>query len=79
MSTSTFYFQGNQVTATEFIKKLFNTITLPNILKSEEELREMWSSPITRNTLLKKLEELQPKEEKLDNNDPRWDKLKDLL
>jgi len=30
-------------------------------------------------TLLKKLEELQPKEEKLDNNDPRWDKLKDLL
>jgi len=57
MSTSTFYFQGNQVTATEFIKKLFNTITLPNILKSEEELREMWSSPITRNTLLKKLED----------------------
>jgi len=29
--------------------------------------------------LLKKLEELQPKEEKLDNSDPRWDKLKDLL
>jgi uncharacterized metal-binding protein YceD (DUF177 family) len=29
--------------------------------------------------LLKKLEELQPKEEKLENNDPRWDKLKDLL
>ena len=30
-------------------------------------------------TLLKRLEELQPKEEKLDSNDPRWDKLKDLL
>ncbi len=30
-------------------------------------------------TLLKRLEELQPKEERLDNNDPRWDKLKDLL
>ena len=29
--------------------------------------------------LLKKLEELQPKEEKLEHNDPRWDKLKDLL
>ncbi len=29
--------------------------------------------------LLKKLEELQPKEEKLTDNDPRWDKLKDLL
>ena len=30
-------------------------------------------------TLLNRLEELQPKEEKLDSNDPRWDKLKDLL
>ena len=29
--------------------------------------------------LLKRLEELQPKEDKLENNDPRWDKLKDLL
>ena len=56
MSTSLFYFQGQPVTAEEFIKKLFNTITLPNILKSEEELRKLWSSPITRNELLKKLE-----------------------
>ena len=29
--------------------------------------------------LLKRLEELQPKEDKLENNDPRWHKLKDLL
>ncbi|MGB1449019.1 MAG: YceD family protein [Flavobacteriaceae bacterium] len=29
--------------------------------------------------LLKKLEELQPKEVKSEENDPRWDKLKDLL
>ena len=57
MSTSLFYFQGQPVTAEEFIKKLFNTITLPSILKSEEELRKLWSSPITRNTLLKKLED----------------------
>ena len=27
--------------AEEFIKKLFNTITLPEILKSEEELRNL--------------------------------------
>ena len=40
MSTSLFYFQGQPVTAEEFIEKLFNTITLPDILKSEEELRE---------------------------------------
>ena len=45
------------ITNEEFIKKLFNTITLPAFFKSEEELREMWSSPITRNTLLKKLTE----------------------
>ena len=57
MSTTLFYFQGQQVSAEEFIKKLFNTITLPAFFKSEEELREMWSSPITRNTLLKKLED----------------------
>ncbi|MDA9702068.1 DEAD/DEAH box helicase family protein [Candidatus Pelagibacter sp.] len=57
MSTSLFYFQGQPVTAEEFIKKLFNTITLPSILKSEEELRKLWSSPITRNKLLKKLED----------------------
>ncbi len=57
MSTSLFHFQGQPVTAEEFIRKLFNTITLPSILKSEEELRKLWSSPITRNTLLKKLED----------------------
>ena len=57
ITTSTFWFQGSQVTAEVFIKKLFNTITLPSILKSEEELRKLWSSPITRNELLKKLED----------------------
>ena len=57
MTTSTFWFQGSQVTASDFIKKLFDTITLPDILKSEEELRKLWSSPITRNELLKKLED----------------------
>ncbi len=57
MSTSLFYFHGKPVSAEEFIKRLFNTITLPEILKSEEELRELWSSPITRNELLKKLED----------------------
>ena len=57
MSTSLFYFHGKPVSAEEFIKKLFNTITLPEILKSEEELRNLWSSPITRNELLKKLED----------------------
>jgi len=57
MSTSMFYFHGIPVSAEEFIKRLFNTITLPQVLKSEEELRQLWSSPITRNELLKKLED----------------------
>ena len=57
MSTYLFYFQGQPVTAEEFIKKLFNTIVLPAILKNEDELRRMWSSPITRNELIKKLED----------------------
>ncbi len=57
MTTSTFYFKGDQISAEEFIKKLFNTITLPSVLKSEEELRKLWSSPITRSKLLKRLED----------------------
>ena len=57
MSTTLFYFQGKPISVQEFIKKLFNTITLPEVLKNEEQLRELWSSPITRNKLLKKLED----------------------
>ena len=57
MTTSTFFFEGKQISADQFIKKLFDTITLPSILKSEEQLRELWSSPITRVELLKKLED----------------------
>ena len=54
-STTLFYFEGQPVSAEEFIKKLFNTITLPTFFQSEDELRQIWSSPITRNELLKKL------------------------
>jgi type I restriction enzyme R subunit len=57
MSTNLFYFQGQPVSAEEFIKKLFNTIIIPNFFKDEEELRKIWASPITRNELLKKLED----------------------
>ena len=57
MSTNLFYFQGQPVSAEEFIKKLFNTIVVPSFFKNEDELRRIWSSPITRNELLKKLED----------------------
>ena len=33
------------------------TTSLPNFFKNEEELRTLWSSPVTRKTLLEKLDE----------------------
>ena len=57
MSTTLFYFDGQPIGQTEFIKKLFNTITLPQFFENEEELQKVWSSPITRQKLLKKLEQ----------------------
>ena len=57
MSTTLFYFDGQPIGQTEFIKKLFNTITLPQFFENEEELQKIWSSPITRQKLLKKLEQ----------------------
>ena len=56
MSTTLFMVDGNPISSEEFIKKLFNTIKLPSFFSSEEELRKIWSSPITRKELLNKLE-----------------------
>jgi type I restriction enzyme R subunit len=56
MSTTLFMVDGNPISSEEFIKKLFNTIKLPSFFNSEEELRKIWSSPITRKELLNKLE-----------------------
>lgn len=44
---------GKPITAKEFIEKLFNE--LPTFFSSEDELREIWSSPDTRRILLEKL------------------------
>ena len=56
MSQTMFYHEGQAVSATEFIEKLFKTLNLPDFFKDEEELRKIWSSPVTRAELLKKLE-----------------------
>ena len=56
MSTTSFFFDGKQISAPEYIKKLFKTISLPSFFENEEELKKIWSSPITRKELLKKLE-----------------------
>ncbi|MCF6287977.1 MAG: DEAD/DEAH box helicase family protein [Proteobacteria bacterium] len=55
MSTSFWSADGKPISAEEFLNNLFGE--LPNFFKSETELREMWSHPITRKALLEKLAE----------------------
>ena len=55
MSTSFWTADGRPISSEEFLNNLFGE--LPNLFKSEEELRTLWSNPITRRTLLEKLEE----------------------
>jgi type I restriction enzyme R subunit len=45
---------GKPISSEEFLNNLFGE--LPNLFKSEAELRELWSNPSTRRTLLEKLE-----------------------
>ena len=53
MSTSFWSADGKPISAEEFLHNLFGT--LPDFFKSEEELRTLWSNPMTRKTLLEKL------------------------
>jgi len=55
ISTSFWSADGKPISATEFMEGLFGK--LPDLFKSEEELRTLWSNPLTRRTLLEKLEE----------------------
>ena len=45
---------GTPMTSEQFLNNLFGEI--PNLFRSEAELRELWSNPLTRKTLLEKLE-----------------------
>ncbi|KIC90807.1 EcoAI/FtnUII family type I restriction enzme subunit R [Flavihumibacter sp. ZG627] len=54
ISTSFWSADGKPISAEEFLNNLFGE--LPNLFKSEDELRILWSSPITRRTLLEKLD-----------------------
>lgn len=55
--TSTyFYVDGKPISAEEFLQRLFDTLKLPELLESEERLRELWADPRTRRELLQKLE-----------------------
>jgi len=46
---------GKPMTAQQFLDSLFGK--LPNLFKSEDELRQIWSNPITRKILLNQLDE----------------------
>ena len=55
IATSFWSADGKPISAEEFLHNLFGV--LPEFFKSEEELRTIWSNPITRKTLLEKLDE----------------------
>ena len=55
IATSFWSADGKPISAEEFLHNLFGV--LPEFFKSEEELRTIWSNPITRRTLLEKLDE----------------------
>ncbi|MBC7391630.1 MAG: DEAD/DEAH box helicase family protein [Opitutaceae bacterium] len=56
MSTSFWSADGRPITSQEFLNNLLGT--LPDLFKNENELREIWSSPLTRKIFLQKLEEV---------------------
>jgi type I restriction enzyme R subunit len=53
ISTSFWSADGKPISAEQFLQNLFGT--LPTFFKSEDELRKIWSYPMTRKTLLEKL------------------------
>lgn len=54
MSTSFWSADGKPISAEEFLNNLLGE--LPKLFRSEEELRTLWSNPLTRKELLKQLE-----------------------
>ncbi len=55
VSTSFWSPDGRPISAEEFLRSLFGT--LPDLFKSEDELRTIWSKPTTRKKLLEELSE----------------------
>jgi len=55
VSTSFWSAEGKPISAEDFLSNLFGE--LPRLFKDEEELRKLWSNPITRRTLLEKLDD----------------------
>jgi type I restriction enzyme R subunit len=57
MRSTMFFVDGKAISAEDFLKRLFNTLNLPEFFGSEAELRRLWANPITRTELLQKLME----------------------
>ncbi len=55
VATSFWSAGGKPISAEEFLNNLFGE--LPNLFKDEEELRRLWGNPVTRKSLLEKLDE----------------------
>ncbi len=54
VTTSFWSADGKPISAEEFLNNLFGE--LPKLFKDEEELRKLWSNPLTRKTLLENLD-----------------------
>jgi type I restriction enzyme, R subunit len=65
ISTSFWGADGKPLSSEEFITKIYGV--LPDLFKDEEELRKIWSNPITRKEFLKRLFDLGIDLEQLDN------------
>jgi type I restriction enzyme R subunit len=65
ISTSFWGADGKPLSSEEFITKIYGV--LPDLFKDEEELRKIWSNPITRKEFLKRLFNLGIDLEQLDN------------
>lgn len=64
VSTSFWSADGKPISAEEFLHNIFGT--LPDFFKSENELRKIWSDPITRKTFLEQIAELGYDNDKLE-------------
>jgi type I restriction enzyme R subunit len=65
ISTSFWSADGKPISSEEFITKIYGV--LPDFYKDEEELRKIWSNPVTRKEFLNRLFELGIDLEQLDN------------
>ncbi len=55
MATNFYGPDGKLLSAAQFVQSLYETLKLPEFLKSEDHLRKLWSDPTTRTALLNRL------------------------